>query len=653
MREMRNVLVKDIHHLQNYPVFGSQTSQQAFVTFGSVGELMAFLRQQHPLCPHGCDSSAVTKFDYFENHMLIQPRYKCTVCKRHFTLGGTIRAKRAKKEDGGRPRKRPKKEQQQNKSRGQCLPRKMLPSSMIPSAATSGSRGCASPHRASRGASRRTARPSPSTTGQCPSQLMVRDQSLPVNACDLEGYVQDEEIFQEVEKLWCKMDLEDKGPSVEDEEKNFLKDFNVDDGDDLDLLLGLEEFSGEFSDQQGQGTRFDLGEEQNNFAMELVRQMEEEFPIPVVDEENDFAMELEREIEEASMTAKEEAMLVWKDEVRKIRNQDNLTFTTNHIGFGGFAYAAGAAIGHSCIDASRKWASQRFSDRELVALVALLDALLLSSMALLSGGFDLFSLTRLDTEYVAALLVTAAIKALVGFMYQRALHVSPLSVTVPYLAFTPVLLVFTSYVIINELPSSQGLMGIVVVTLGGYFLALDHPAEVEVKKSDEPPGKIVSVLPLLPWNSSKACDKVPKFSTDGDGVVLDLSEKNSPSVAIPGGNSSWWPQIQWEEGTLLMLGVAALLSISNSLDKMAGHLAPSLLNFAALQRGFTAVPVVLYLLVTSRRHRHPSPTPQEQQRPDQTSRSCGSSRPAPQEQCLFHCDSRYRLLRPRLRRLLR
>ncbi|EFJ35177.1 hypothetical protein SELMODRAFT_438472 [Selaginella moellendorffii] len=265
----------------------------------------------------------------------------------------------------------------------------------------------------------------------------------------------------------------------------------------------------------------------------------------------------------------------------------------------GFAYAAGAAIGHSCIDASRKWASQRFSDRELVALVALLDALLLSSMALLSGGFDLFSLTRLDTEYVAALLVTAAIKALVGFMYQRALHVSPLSVTVPYLAFTPVLLVFTSYVIINELPSSQGLMGIVVVTLGGYFLALDHPAEVEVKKSDEPPGKIVSVLPLLPWNSSKACDKVPKFSTDGDGVVLDLSEKNSPPVAIPGGNSSWWPQIQWEEGTLLMLGVAALLSISNSLDKMAGHLAPSLLNFAALQRGFTAVPVVLYLLVTS------------------------------------------------------
>ncbi|EFJ24120.1 hypothetical protein SELMODRAFT_414920 [Selaginella moellendorffii] len=383
---MRDVLVKDIHHLQNYPIFGSQTSQQAFATFGSVGELMAFLRQQHPLCPHGCDSSALTKFDYFENHMLIQPRYKCTVCKRHFTLGGTIRAKRAKKEDGGRPRKRPKKEQQQNKSRGQCLPREMLPSSTIPSAATSGSRGCASPRRASRGASRRTARPSPSTTGQCPSQLVVRDQSLPVNACDLEGYVQDEEIFQEVEKLWCKMDLEDKGPSVEDEEKNFLRDFNVDDGDDrdlllgleefsgedeeknflrdfnvddgddrdlllgleefsgedeeknflrdfnvddgddLDLLLGLEEFSGEFSDPQGQGARFDLGKKQNNFAMELVQQMEEDFPVPVVDEENDFAMELEREIEEASTTAKEQAMLVWRNEVRKIRNQDNLTF---------------------------------------------------------------------------------------------------------------------------------------------------------------------------------------------------------------------------------------------------------------------------------------------------------------------------------------
>ncbi|EFJ23013.1 hypothetical protein SELMODRAFT_416078 [Selaginella moellendorffii] len=128
-RKMRGMLVKDIHRLKDYPVFDSRVSQQV-VTFGSVEELMAFLQQQHPLCPLGCDPSALTKFDYFKNHMLIQVCYKCT----------------------------------------------------------------------------------------------------------------------------------DKGPSVEDEE-NFLRDFKVDDGDDLDLLLGL--------DPQGQGTRSDLGEEQDDFVMEL------------------------------------------------------------------------------------------------------------------------------------------------------------------------------------------------------------------------------------------------------------------------------------------------------------------------------------------------------------------------------------------------
>ncbi|EFJ26667.1 hypothetical protein SELMODRAFT_413050 [Selaginella moellendorffii] len=161
------------------------------------------------------------------------------------------------------------------------------------------------------------------------------------------------------------MDLENKGPSVEDEVKNFLKDFKVDDNDDLDLLLGLEEFKGEFSNLQGQGTRSDLGEEQNNFAMELEQQMEEESPILALNEENNFAMELEWEIEEESVASKEQAMSdAFADNAANRPSDGSIDRSlalekSREMIWAGFAYAADAVIGHNCIDASRRPSASR------------------------------------------------------------------------------------------------------------------------------------------------------------------------------------------------------------------------------------------------------------------------------------------------------
>lgn len=50
-----------------------------------------------------------------------------------------------------------------------------------------------------------------------------------------------------------------------------------------------------------------------------------------------------------------------------------------------------------------------------------------------------------------------------------------------------------------------------------------------------------------------------------------------------------------EQGSLLMLGVAGLLSVSNSLDKMGAHLAPSPIVFAAMQKAIMAIPVTIFL----------------------------------------------------------
>jgi len=58
------------------------------------------------------------------------------------------------------------------------------------------------------------------------------------------------------------------------------------------------------------------------------------------------------------------------------------------------------------------------------------------------------------------------------FLYLRALQISPLSLTVPFLSFTPILTLLFSLVILKEIPSLNGLLGVCLVTLGAYTLNL-------------------------------------------------------------------------------------------------------------------------------------------------------------------------------------
>jgi drug/metabolite transporter (DMT)-like permease len=58
-------------------------------------------------------------------------------------------------------------------------------------------------------------------------------------------------------------------------------------------------------------------------------------------------------------------------------------------------------------------------------------------------------------------------------LHYRAIRVSPLSLTLPFLSFTPVFVLFTGGLILNETLSSQGIVGMLLVVLGGYVLNLD------------------------------------------------------------------------------------------------------------------------------------------------------------------------------------
>ena len=60
------------------------------------------------------------------------------------------------------------------------------------------------------------------------------------------------------------------------------------------------------------------------------------------------------------------------------------------------------------------------------------------------------------------------------FLYMKAIKVSPLSLTIPFLAFTPVWMILIAWLLLGELPNVWGGLGVIVVASGAYVLNVDH-----------------------------------------------------------------------------------------------------------------------------------------------------------------------------------
>lgn len=70
--------------------------------------------------------------------------------------------------------------------------------------------------------------------------------------------------------------------------------------------------------------------------------------------------------------------------------------------------------------------------------------------------------------------VALPLEVLAEVLYVLAIRDSPLSLTLPYLAFTPVLVTLSGYLLLGETVSAQGMGGILVVVAGAYMLNLEH-----------------------------------------------------------------------------------------------------------------------------------------------------------------------------------
>lgn len=130
-----------------------------------------------------------------------------------------------------------------------------------------------------------------------------------------------------------------------------------------------------------------------------------------------------------------------------------------------FLFSLSNALAESLKDAFGKFGAKKFDEylaawgQRFFALILLIPAALLWGSRVMPDGI-----------FWLATLGSVTINTATSILYMRALKESPLSLTTPVVALSPVFLLFTSPLINREHPSLLGITGVLISVCGVYFL---------------------------------------------------------------------------------------------------------------------------------------------------------------------------------------
>jgi len=108
--------------------------------------------------------------------------------------------------------------------------------------------------------------------------------------------------------------------------------------------------------------------------------------------------------------------------------------------------------------------------------ITALDPRILTGIGFTLGGILLFVVSALrgfpaiEPEFFPAVVITVVLNICGLSLIFKALSSSDLSLSVPMLSFTPLFLIGTSYIILHEVPSFFGFLGIFIIVGGSYVL---------------------------------------------------------------------------------------------------------------------------------------------------------------------------------------
>src|SRR5258708_7357825 len=105
----------------------------------------------------------------------------------------------------------------------------------------------------------------------------------------------------------------------------------------------------------------------------------------------------------------------------------------------------------------------------LVFVVVLLVQVLRGAEVTIRDGGPLFGISQMHLAPVPTFLIYLTLDVglitCVMWLYFRALQISPLSLCVPFLSFTPVFLIPSAYVVLGDVPPPLNLLGVLLILI--------------------------------------------------------------------------------------------------------------------------------------------------------------------------------------------
>lgn len=132
------------------------------------------------------------------------------------------------------------------------------------------------------------------------------------------------------------------------------------------------------------------------------------------------------------------------------------------------------------------------------------------SIPLFGIAFAFVERPPLDATFWLCLSASLPLDGIALLLYMEAIRVSPLSLTVPYLAFSPLIIMITGRLFLHETPSLAGAVGVLVTVAGTYVLNL-NPARQSLlapfKAMAQERGTRLMFLVALLFSFSSICGK--------------------------------------------------------------------------------------------------------------------------------------------------
>ncbi len=129
----------------------------------------------------------------------------------------------------------------------------------------------------------------------------------------------------------------------------------------------------------------------------------------------------------------------------------------------------------------------------------------------LAMTFLFIPIPKLDATFWLTLLILLPLEITAIILYIKSINLSPLSLTVPFIALSPVFILFIAFVLLGEVPGIHGVSGILLIVTGAYFLNVDLSSKgilEPIKAIGREKGVTLMILVALIYSITSTLGKV-------------------------------------------------------------------------------------------------------------------------------------------------